>query len=103
MRDGVGAVIDAVSDPVAWATGGLGTTFAAARGGVTVLDTRAQQSIAVHALDDAIDPYATVRSAYRQIRAAAVDEARGRAPPLPDFDEPASPSETASSSETTRR
>lgn len=103
VRDGVGAVIDAVSDPVAWATGGLGTTFAAARGGVTVLDTRAQADGAVHALDDAIDPYATVRSAYRQIRAAAVDEARGRAPSLPDFDEPASPSETASSSETTRR
>ena len=95
VRDGVGALLDAASDPVAWATGGLDTTFAAARGGVTTLDTRAQADGAIHALDDAIDPYATTRSAYLQLRAAAVDEARGQAPKLPDFDEPASSSETA--------
>ena len=94
VRDGVGALIDAVSDPIAWATGGLGTTFAAARGGVTALDTRAQADGAIRALNDATDPYATVRSAYLQNRAAAVDAARGRAPSLPDFDAPAGPSET---------
>lgn len=92
VRDSVGALVDAVSDPVAWATGGLDTTFAAARGGVTTLDTRAQADSELHALDDAIDPYATVRSAYLQSRAATIDEARGQTPSLPDFDEPASPS-----------
>jgi phospholipid-binding lipoprotein MlaA len=91
VRDGLGMVIDSVSDPVAWATGGLGTTFAAARGGVAMLDARAQADGAVHALDDATDPYATARSAYLQARAAMVDQARGRAPSLPDFDEPARP------------
>lgn len=95
VRDGMGAVIDAVSDPVAWATGGLNTTFAAARGGVTAIDTRAQADSAIGALNDAIDPYATARSAYLQNRAATVDEARGRTPSLPDFDEPASAPETA--------
>jgi phospholipid-binding lipoprotein MlaA len=97
VRDGVGALVDTVSDPVAWATGGLNTTFAAARGGVTALDMRAQADDAIHALKDAIDPYATARSAYLQNRAATVDEALGRAPTLPDFDEPASPSEAARS------
>jgi phospholipid-binding lipoprotein MlaA len=95
VRDGLGWLIDTASDPVAWATGGLNTTFAAARGGVTVLDARAQADGAIRALDDATDPYATARSAYLQHRAAAVDEARGRAPSLPDFDEPASPSDSA--------
>jgi phospholipid-binding lipoprotein MlaA len=94
VRDGFGGVIDALADPVAWATGGLGTTFAGARGGVTSLDTRAQADSQLSALDDAIDPYATVRSAFLQSRAALVDLARGRAPTLPDFDDPA-PQEAA--------
>jgi len=95
VRDGLGGLIDSVSDPVAWATGGLGTTFAGARGGVTTLDTRAQADSEIQALDDAIDPYATIRSAYLQNRAATVDQARGQAPSLPDFDDPAPASETA--------
>ena len=95
VRDGLGALVDAVTDPVAWATGGLGVAFDVARGGVTTLDTRVQADGAIHALDDAIDPYATVRSAYLQLREASVDEARGRAPSLPDFDDPAPATETA--------
>jgi phospholipid-binding lipoprotein MlaA len=97
VRDSVGALVDVVSDPVAWATGGLNTIFAAARGGITALDARAQADSAIRALDDATDPYATARSAYLQNRAAVIDSARGRAPALPDFDAPPGPSETSAS------
>jgi phospholipid-binding lipoprotein MlaA len=105
VRDGLGHLIDSATDPVAWITGGLSSPFAArlvdggvtvrlVDGGVTTLDARAQAEDAMHALDDAIDPYATIRSAYLQMREAAVDEARGQAPSLPDLDDPA-PTETA--------
>jgi phospholipid-binding lipoprotein MlaA len=100
VRDGLGHLFDAVTDPLAWATGGLGgarsVTFSVASGGVSTLDTRAHADSEMHALDDALDPYATVRSAYLQLREGAVAEARGRPPSLPDFDDPAA-SETASS------
>ena len=95
VRDALGHVVDAVSDPVAWVTGGLDSPFAGVRGGVTTLDTQVQADGEMHALDDAIDPYATVRSAYLQLREAAVDEARGQAPSLPDLDDPGTPTETA--------
>jgi phospholipid-binding lipoprotein MlaA len=38
-------------------------------------------------MTDSTDPYATIRGAYRQNRAAAVAAARGEAADLPDFDE----------------
>jgi phospholipid-binding lipoprotein MlaA len=94
VRDAAGSVVDAATNPISWLTAGLGY-YAVAGGGVRVIDTRAQADSEMHALDDSIDPYATIRSAYLQTRAASVAQARGKAPDLPDFDEPAS--ETASS------
>jgi phospholipid-binding lipoprotein MlaA len=38
-------------------------------------------------MTDSTDPYATVRGAYLQSRAAAVATARGEAADLPDFEE----------------
>jgi phospholipid-binding lipoprotein MlaA len=94
VRDAAGSVVDAATNPISWLTAGLGY-YAVAGGGVRVIDTRAQADSEIHALDDAIDPYATIRSAYLQTRTASVAQARGKAPDLPDYDDPAS--ETASS------
>jgi phospholipid-binding lipoprotein MlaA len=85
-RDGVGRVVDIFSDPVTLATGGTTTTFGLARTGVTGIDARASADGAIRALDDATDPYATLRSAYLQRRAAMMRSARGEVEVLPDFD-----------------
>jgi phospholipid-binding lipoprotein MlaA len=85
-RDGVGRVVDIFSDPVTLATGGTTTTFGLARTGVTGIDARASADGAIRALDNATDPYATLRSAYLQRRAAMVRSARGEVEVLPDFE-----------------
>jgi len=87
MREGAGRVIDAVTDPVTLVGGNVRTTFGATRAGVTLVNTRASLDPQVRALADATDPYATVRSAYLQRRAALVREATGEVQVLPDFDE----------------
>lgn len=88
LRDGTGRILDVVTDPVGLAAGGIDTTFGQVRYGVTLLDTRALADPAYKALDDATDPYATLRSAYVQHREAFVREATGEAEILPDFDAP---------------
>lgn len=92
LRDGVGRVVDIVTDPVGALTGPITSTPGAIRTGVTALDQRAAGDAAFEALRDATDPYVTVRSAYSQYRAAIVDKATGETAPLPDFDvAPANP------------
>lgn len=89
VRDGLGQVVDALTDPVSLATGGLGSDFGAGRVGVTALDTRAGAEATLTAIaEQATDPYATIRSAYSQSREAVVREATGAAETLPDFDAP---------------
>jgi phospholipid-binding lipoprotein MlaA len=88
MREAVGRAFDFVTDPVSIIGGGYKTTFGATRLAVTTLDTRALGDGAFRALDDATDPYVTVRSAYGQHRAALVREATGEVQALPDFDTP---------------
>lgn len=92
VRDGVGRVVDVVTDPVGFVTGPVTTTIGATRMGATALDQRVASDGAFNALDDALDPYATTRSAYTQYRAAIVAKATGEAQALPDFDmDPAQP------------
>jgi len=86
VREGAGRVIDALTDPVTLVGGNFRTTFGATRAGVTLVDKRANLDPQVRALEDATDPYATVRSAYLQRRAALVREATGEVQALPDFD-----------------
>jgi phospholipid-binding lipoprotein MlaA len=88
IRDGVGRVVDSLTDPVSLVAGGLTTDFGAARLGVTTVDARANADPAFRALDDATDPYATVRSAYAQHRAAFVRSSTGEVETLPDFGPP---------------
>lgn len=87
FREGVGRVLDVVTDPVGVIGGGYTTTFGATRLGVQTLDTRANADNAFRALDDSVDPYVTARSAFGQYREAFVREATGEAQTLPDFDD----------------
>lgn len=86
LRDGIGRIVDLLTDPVALIAGGVTTPFGASRSGLTVLDRRATGDGAFKALDDATDPYATTRSAYMQRREFLVRDASGQTAMLPDFD-----------------
>ncbi len=98
FREGVGRVLDFVTDPVGIVGGGYTSTFGATRLGVQTVDTRSNADGAFRALDDAVDPYVTARSAYGQYREALVREATGEVQALPDFDDsPAEPSATTPS------
>lgn len=88
LRDGVGRVVDLVTDPISLVSGGITTPFGATKTGLTALDTRVQTDGAFRALDDATDPYATARSAYSQHRVFVVQQATGETSELPDFDAP---------------
>lgn len=87
FREGLGRVLDFVTDPVGIVGGGYTTTFGATRLGVQTVDTRANADSAFRALDDSVDPYVTARSAYGQYREALVREATGEVQALPDFDD----------------
>ncbi len=89
LRDGVGGLVDHASDPVSLATGGLDTDFATARSVIRGVEARSEaDALLTSVMTDSTDPYATVRGAYLQNRAAVVAAARGEAEDLPEFDEP---------------
>ncbi len=73
-RDLVGTGVDAVSNPFTWISGGAWLdTATAARIGLQVLDTREGLIEPLDALrQGSLDPYAALRSAYRQRRAAEI-------------------------------
>lgn len=85
VRDAVGRLVDAAADPVTQIGGGSGTTFGAVRQNASRLNTRIKLDGGLRVLDDATDPYASLRSAYLQSRDAIVREATGEAEVLPDF------------------
>lgn len=87
VREGVGRLVDVLTDPVTLVGGNFRTTFGATRLSTALLDTRSRLDPQVRALENATDPYATVRSAYLQRRAALVREATGDVQVLPDFEE----------------
>ncbi len=92
-RDAAGLAMDnLVLDPIAWwgrANADDRAVYTYSRLGLTVLDERAG---AFEALDDieqnSLDPYAALRSLYRQFRAKEINQGRATAPAdLPDFDD----------------
>jgi phospholipid-binding lipoprotein MlaA len=87
VREGAGRAVDIVTDPVTLVGGNFRTTFGATRLGANLLNARTGLDPQVRALENATDPYATVRSAYVQRRAALVREATGEVQVLPDFDD----------------
>jgi phospholipid-binding lipoprotein MlaA len=91
IRDGIGRLADAFGDPVAWAFGGLDTTFGQVHDGLKVFQARVNLDDQITGLNrDFTDPYATLRSGFAQNRAFKVEEAKGVTPAaqvndLPDF------------------
>ncbi|MGA0603794.1 MlaA family lipoprotein [Caulobacter sp. KR2-114] len=96
-RDGAGQIVDLLSDPLMWATGGLTTTFSRARRWTSAAQARVDVDGQMIALNrDFVDPYAALRAAYSQQRAQMVRRARGEpdaaaVQDLPDFDPPSAP------------
>jgi len=82
-RDLVGFGLGIASDPLTWV--GQGATVQildGARAGVTVVDTREQLIDVLDAVQkESLDPYATIRSAYRQRRAAEISNSTDRPAP----------------------
>jgi len=85
VRDAAGRLVDIATDPVTKIGGGHRTTFGAVRLGANLLNARSKFDRNLRTLDDATDPYASLRSAYLQHRSAVVREATGQAEILPDF------------------
>jgi phospholipid-binding lipoprotein MlaA len=92
-RDAVGLAVDSfVLDPIAWwgrIKADDRSVYVYSRLGMTVIDERAG---ADEALDDieknSLDPYAALRSLFRQYRAKEIGQGRATAPAdLPDFDD----------------
>ena len=89
IRDGVGTAVQMVGDPARIALGSeLSGTESAVVTGTRVIDARSQviESGVERALDQAADPYATVRSAYLQRRQAQISD-EGAAAAGEDADE----------------
>jgi len=89
VRDAVGSVINFYINPINYvAHEDNRFAFSAVRAGVRALDTRSRN---IESFDEiergAVDFYATVRSLYRQYRAAEIGNGRGPANPLPEMSE----------------
>jgi len=86
VRDGFGRLVDTFTDPMGFVIGGVFTSFAGAGRYVAEgVNWRQQNDGVMKAVRGASDPYAFVRSAYSQQRAAVVQDATGKAAALPDF------------------
>ncbi len=77
-RDAAGFGVDVVIDPFTWVgQGAVVTALTWSRYGISALDTRERVLDAVDQIKKtALDPYATLRSLYRQHRAAEIEEVR---------------------------
>ncbi|HYD64782.1 VacJ family lipoprotein [Azospirillum sp.] len=94
LRDATGLAVDTVADPVriaANAGGAKGALYG--RAGATTIDTRSQY---LGTIDDirrnSVDPYASLRSLYRQRRQVEINDGKGTPAEQPDFPaDPAAP------------
>jgi phospholipid-binding lipoprotein MlaA len=89
VRDAGGLVVDSLADPVnQWASATDRDAIPLGRAGTTGLDSRAQY---IGVIDDvrrnALDPYAQLRSLYRQRRAAEIADGNGGGTEFPEFDD----------------
>lgn len=86
VRDGFGRLVDTFSDPLGFVIGGVFTSpGGAARYVAEGVNWRQQNDGVMKTVREATDPYAFVRSAYSQQRAAVVQDATGKSAALPDF------------------
>ncbi|HYH18155.1 MAG TPA: VacJ family lipoprotein [Azospirillum sp.] len=94
LRDAAGLGVDTVADPArvaAYASGAKGALWA--RAGATTVDTRSQY---LGTIDDirrnSVDPYASLRSLYRQRRQVEINDGKATPAEQPDFPvDPAAP------------
>lgn len=99
VRDTLGRLVDSAFDPLTWAEGEDADEFRVARGVFTALSTREQL---LEPVDDvranSVDPYASFRGSYMQLRESAVQNGRTNVQDLPEFDdmESMSPEDDAS-------
>jgi len=92
VRGAIGLGVDGALNPVYWARYAQRTTVAVSAAVVGGLDLRVEADGTIKALvDDAIDPYATLRSAYLQNQQSLVDGESTQLKSLPDFDQAAPP------------
>jgi phospholipid-binding lipoprotein MlaA len=87
-RDLAGDGVDWVTDPFSWAHFNNSHAIGVAETGVSLLDEREQADAELRALKTtAVDPYATLRSAYLQSRAAEVKGGEADIEELPELPE----------------
>jgi phospholipid-binding lipoprotein MlaA len=92
VRDLIGGTVNTLLDPLHSVVPHDAHTFIIAKGVVNGVDLRARADAQLTAvLSDATDPYATLRSVYLQNEQSRIDDNSNALPPLPDFDEDATP------------
>ena len=95
VRDGLGRGLDAASSPFTWLTFNGSNSFGWSQAGLGALD---QTSRHLHDIEQvkagALDPYATFRSLWRQLRDSQVDAIRNdRRATVPDWYPDAGPNQ----------
>jgi len=96
VRDVIGSGIDALIDPIHWASYANRPELSIARAVVAGLDLRVSTEAQLKALlSDATDPYATLRSVYLQNKEAEVHGESLPVDALPSFDDPPGPAAPA--------
>ena len=84
IRDTAGLAGNVVLDPFTWVSFGGVNTLEGSRFGVGAVDTRERLLDPVDQIKkDSLDPYATLRSLYRQSRAAEIEAEHHDGKPLP--------------------
>lgn len=92
VRDAIGDGVNILLDPINSVIPHSAHTFVLTKGIVNGVDLRARSDAQLTAvMSDATDPYATLRSVYLQNEQSKIDDSASTLPPLPDFDEDATP------------
>jgi phospholipid-binding lipoprotein MlaA len=85
-RDAFGMGVDIVLDPMTWITFRSSEFFRLGRGGLGIIDERAQNIETLDQLErSSLDLYATERSLYRQHREAEINHGKPNIDNLPNF------------------
>jgi phospholipid-binding lipoprotein MlaA len=100
VRDTIGDAVNILLDPINSVIPHSAHTFVVTKGVVNGVDLRARSDAELTALmGEATDPYATLRSVYLQNEQSKVDDTVTTLPPLPDFDEDATPATPTASAD----
>ena len=88
LRDTTGRIVDTVFDPLSWARGDEAETARTTRTVFAALAAREQVLDVIEDIRrDSVDPYASIRGSYTQLRESAIQNGRTDVQDLPDFDD----------------